>query len=129
MCVFLCSSRRRHTRCALVTGVQTCALPICWYPKAVPVGDAGALAVIEGYATPPAIARLSDDTATILADFAPSPAPAIPGTMRYHRWRGRDGLEIGGWLVLPDGEVSNVPRSEEHTSEIQPLLRISYAVF
>src|SRR3546814_4996071 len=28
-CVFLFSSRRRHTRCALVTGVQTCALPIC----------------------------------------------------------------------------------------------------
>src|SRR3546814_4620290 len=27
MCFFL-SSRRRHTRCALVTGVQTCALPI-----------------------------------------------------------------------------------------------------
>src|SRR3546814_9050887 len=24
------SGRRRHTRCALVTGVQTCALPICW---------------------------------------------------------------------------------------------------
>src|SRR3546814_7080247 len=41
MCILLCvivcvgtlwylffSSRRRHTRCALVTGVQTCALPI-----------------------------------------------------------------------------------------------------
>src|SRR3546814_8942002 len=32
VCIFLfCfffSSRRRHTRCALVTGVQTCALPI-----------------------------------------------------------------------------------------------------
>src|SRR3546814_5354688 len=30
MCLFcFCvSSRRRHTRCALVTGVQTCALPI-----------------------------------------------------------------------------------------------------
>src|SRR3546814_9643794 len=27
---FFVSSRRRHTRCALVTGVQTCALPICW---------------------------------------------------------------------------------------------------
>src|SRR3546814_13733627 len=26
--VFFLSSRRRHTRCALVTGVQTCALPI-----------------------------------------------------------------------------------------------------
>src|SRR3546814_13790691 len=25
---FFFSSRRRHTRCALVTGVQTCALPI-----------------------------------------------------------------------------------------------------
>src|SRR3546814_2442816 len=27
--LFFFSSRRRHTRCALVTGVQTCALPIC----------------------------------------------------------------------------------------------------
>src|SRR3546814_8709586 len=27
--LFFLSSRRRHTRCALVTGVQTCALPIC----------------------------------------------------------------------------------------------------
>src|SRR3546814_2133048 len=26
--LFFCASRRRHTRCALVTGVQTCALPI-----------------------------------------------------------------------------------------------------
>src|SRR3546814_2913355 len=26
--LFVFSSRRRHTRCALVTGVQTCALPI-----------------------------------------------------------------------------------------------------
>src|SRR3546814_5589382 len=31
LCFFF-SSRRRHTRCALVTGVQTCALPI--YNKA-----------------------------------------------------------------------------------------------
>src|SRR3546814_20171073 len=29
ICVFF-SGRRRHTRCALVTGVQTCALPIFW---------------------------------------------------------------------------------------------------
>src|SRR3546814_13538200 len=28
MFIFFCSSRRRHTSCALVTGVQTCALPI-----------------------------------------------------------------------------------------------------
>src|SRR3546814_9410332 len=30
---FFFSSRRRHTRCALVTGVQTCALPISAYPR------------------------------------------------------------------------------------------------
>src|SRR3546814_1776442 len=29
---FFFSSRRRHTRCALVTGVQTCALPIVFPP-------------------------------------------------------------------------------------------------
>src|SRR3546814_11576973 len=29
---FFFSSRRRHTRCALVTGVQTCALPIWGFP-------------------------------------------------------------------------------------------------
>src|SRR3546814_18508444 len=28
MLLLFCSSRRGHTRCALVTGVQTCALPI-----------------------------------------------------------------------------------------------------
>src|SRR3546814_2808819 len=29
MCIFFLSRERRHRRCALVTGVQTCALPIC----------------------------------------------------------------------------------------------------
>src|SRR3546814_17017840 len=29
---FFFSRRRRHTSCALVTGVQTCALPICFAP-------------------------------------------------------------------------------------------------
>src|SRR3546814_6746306 len=31
--MFFFSSRRRHTRCALVTGVQTCALPILYRPR------------------------------------------------------------------------------------------------
>src|SRR3546814_4492921 len=52
MSFFFFSSRRRHTRCALVTGVQTCALPI-YIDKKVesnviiknqgPGGDSGAL--------------------------------------------------------------------------------------
>src|SRR3546814_17309684 len=33
MFLFFFSSRRRHTRCALVTGVQTCALPISPHPE------------------------------------------------------------------------------------------------
>src|SRR3546814_3479150 len=33
---FFFSSRRRHTRCALVTGVQTCALPISRAPVSIP---------------------------------------------------------------------------------------------
>src|SRR3546814_7826465 len=39
--IFFFSSRRRHTRCALVTGVQTCALPICpWLRRRViPIGS------------------------------------------------------------------------------------------
>src|SRR3546814_4601479 len=38
ICCFF-SSRRRHTRCALVTGVQTCALPI--YSAMVPQARLG----------------------------------------------------------------------------------------
>src|SRR3546814_9875336 len=33
--LFFFSSRRRHTRCALVTGVQTCALPISEKPNLI----------------------------------------------------------------------------------------------
>src|SRR3546814_3232510 len=41
--VFFFSSRRRHTSCALVTGVQTCALPISVYFAAVVALYAGLL--------------------------------------------------------------------------------------
>ncbi|HWV61400.1 MAG TPA: S9 family peptidase [Sphingopyxis sp.] len=80
-----------------------------WYPSAVPGADGSVLAVVEGYARPPAIARLSNGEAEVFADFAPPSPPAIPGAMRYHRWQGRDGLEIGGWLVLPEGEAKDLP--------------------
>src|SRR3546814_4708377 len=48
LCVtyFFFSSRRRHTRCALVTGVQTCALPIL--AELARLGEiAGALRLLE----------------------------------------------------------------------------------
>src|SRR3546814_1238843 len=40
------SSRRRHTRCALVTGVQTCALPISGIATGAAVALAGAVGFV-----------------------------------------------------------------------------------
>src|SRR3546814_7598344 len=42
MSIFCFSSRRRHTSGALVTGVQTCALPISWKELVENAIDAGA---------------------------------------------------------------------------------------
>src|SRR3546814_10521523 len=54
---FFFSSRRRHTRCALVTGVQTCALPISASPSAR--WTAPSLAAVPDFilASPPAARR------------------------------------------------------------------------
>src|SRR3546814_6451563 len=46
--IFFFSSRRRHTRCALVTGVQTCALPIST-GEAVPGYD---LRIVDEHGNP-----------------------------------------------------------------------------
>src|SRR3546814_19038209 len=59
ICVCFFSSRRRHTRCALVTGVQTCALPIsCLVPALAQAQD--------------------DDAAQTTAPSAASKTPAKP---------------------------------------------------
>src|SRR3546814_8495903 len=52
MCFFF-SSRRRHTRCALVTGVQTCVLPISMKVGAPVIGlnDSGGARIQEGVAS------------------------------------------------------------------------------
>src|SRR3546814_6235962 len=34
-----------------------------------------------------------------------------------------------GFLMLDSGDITGMGRSEEHTSELQSLMRISYAVF
>src|SRR3546814_8553229 len=50
--LFCFSSRRRHTRCALVTGVQTCALPILvsFLVEGAHAHDLATLLDIEGVA-------------------------------------------------------------------------------
>src|SRR3546814_3556683 len=45
---FFVSSRRRHTRCALVTGVQTCALPISTMPDLLPAAGETRTEMIRG---------------------------------------------------------------------------------
>src|SRR3546814_8580250 len=47
--MFFFSSRRRHTRCALVTGVQTCSLPIfTTLPTSSFFSSADSFAMIRG---------------------------------------------------------------------------------
>src|SRR3546814_2757085 len=65
--IFFFSSRRRHTRCALVTGVQTCALPICRRLDEAEIGegiaDFGAL--VEAEAADDAVRHADRDEAIL----------------------------------------------------------------
>src|SRR3546814_1866626 len=91
------SSSRRHTRCALVTGVQTCALPIwCRLPS------------------PP-----------IRTTRITSPPSATGPGIFYSP--GTETQPIA--VARRTAPIRSAHRSEEHTSELQSLMRISYAVF
>src|SRR3546814_9048128 len=113
MCVvFFFSSRRRHTRCALVTGVQTCALPI-YYAD----GNLDFLEALQD----------AGDTVNSLSDGGAHCGTicdaASPTFMLQHWVRDRKGHRIALEHAVKR------QRSEEHTSELQSLMRISYAVF
>src|SRR3546814_7425971 len=99
--LFFFSSRRRHTRCALVKGVQTCALPICGAVRKRAPGHGG---------VDPRMDRRRAQARTDGVEAA------------RHRALQR--------LSLQRRRLSDRrQRSEEHTSELQSLMRISYAVF
>src|SRR3546814_21189579 len=100
---FFFSSRRRHTRCALVTGVQTCALPIL-------IG----VAIVVGWVLVAIFAALLapfDPNATILPFQKPG---AIDPTTGKTFWFGTDkiGRDIlsriiyGGQRVLIYGPIA-----------------------
>src|SRR3546814_9356557 len=95
--VFFFSSRRRHTRCALVTGVQTCALPI--YTDNAPSSIGSKASESPENADRILIPRSSAESSKPLNSSAP-----------------------------PLTKFASM-RSEEHTSEVQSLMRISYAVY
>src|SRR3546814_5215658 len=111
--VFFFSSRRRHTRCALVTGVQTCALPILMDADlvilCVPVGVMGPVAA-EIAADLPADAIISDVgscKAGILAALQEAlpgrtiiPAHPVAGTENSGPEAGFASLFKGRWCII-----------------------------
>src|SRR3546814_10530526 len=115
---FFFSSRRRHTRCALVTGVQTCALPILQHLLAL-LGlgverDRALVVVQHGEVEAVDIGDVAKLAAGGVADTRALDLDHVGAEPGQQLRAGRPGLHM---------------RSEEHTSELQSLMRISYAVF
>src|SRR3546814_4691570 len=118
--MFVFSSRRRHTRCALVTGVQTCALPISRQPATLdPIGqqDAAVCTVLGGDAADP-----------VRRQGIGIGRPESRCRVGARQLRPRRG-EVPAMRAQQVVAAFVVERSEEHTSELQSLMRISYAVF
>src|SRR3546814_7446938 len=140
--IFFFSSRRRHTRCALVTGVQTCALPIftligiflAGYRTAIfamgPLALATFWVALTQYVKP----EQRRAVAAVALVIVLTGAAAV--VVAYHS-RFADVatfLSDPGSLIKPPREFTQLDRqimsrSEEHTYELQSLMRISYAVF
>src|SRR3546814_995949 len=84
--IFFFTSRRRHTRCALVTGVQTCALPIC-SPAHWHVFEEENLFLLEGRLT----LRIGAETHVMTAgDYACFPAGQQAGHRSEERRVGKE---------------------------------------
>src|SRR3546814_8376049 len=112
MFFFVFSSRRRQTRCALVTGVQTCALPI---------------SPLIAYAVK------ANPNKSVIATLAALGAGADVVSIGELRRAMAGGVPANRIVFSGVGktreELTEALRSEEHTSELQSLMRISYAVF
>src|SRR3546814_16006568 len=119
VCRYFFSSRRRHTSCALVTGVQTCALPILlfrdgidrWLPRTVFASrlPAALLAHTGGNTTPnPDYFR-----------FAQAAAPALLETARA---MDRDG-HISAYVDLKKGARMIVSCNERSRASPDSILR------
>src|SRR3546814_9730644 len=117
---FFFSSRRRHTRCALVTGVQTCALPIFAHRRRQRLElRAGGRHARRGYHR---VGRrrggrgLAERAGVELLD------------QRFRRVD-RATLADAGDHRMQSVEAAFEQRTEANTSELQSLMRNTYAVF
>src|SRR3546814_7967079 len=134
MCFFF-SSRRLHTRCALVTGVQTCALPI--YP----------VTLLEyryaGFGFR-ATEQWTNKNSSVLTSEGNTRKNADGSNAKWCIMQGEVDGSNAGILFMAFPSNYNFPEplriwpenanggrgsSEEHTSELQSLMRNSYAVF
>src|SRR3546814_10699566 len=125
---FFFSYRRRHTRCALVTGVQTCALPIY---SSISLFSAG------GNITPTTMAGGNGGVRD--GRYWYPPILSVTASSGSIYWDGGRCGDLGCDSGIPPIELSPSPlgqveflaagRSEEHTSELQSLMRTPYAVF
>src|SRR3546814_5517743 len=134
---FFFSSRRRHTRCALVTGVQTCALPIS-EERELPVGEIGDIVLrlpLAPGCLPTLWRRHGHFQDAYLSQhpgyYTTGDAGLVDADGFVHVMsRVDDIINVAGHR-LSTGAIEQIvaARSEEHTSELQSLMRISYAVF
>src|SRR3546814_4081235 len=116
--LFFFSSRRRHTRCALVTGVQTCALPI--YRLRTERQEVAACAASpdfrqQRFKVVHVISKIG------CGPWATAMLAGPPSSGRFRLEREHVDMNLVRRMFSE--------RSEEHTSELQSLMRISYAVF
>src|SRR3546814_10366404 len=121
MFLFFFPSRRRHTSCALVTGVQTCALPIQidWPGRE----DFIRVQLPAGDEADPADRVLIDGSVLANAPFR----PAIAALKQRPARREIDRRFV---YIDPKPDYRSISfRSAEHTSALQSLMRLSYAVF
>src|SRR3546814_10331140 len=127
--VFFFSSRRRHTRCALVTGVQTCALPIYWKSRT------GSLTTEKSSAGfPVEIFEPEANSSSTRLIRVRSRADAVQSTWLLSDaitvWSAQAGAAATRTAAATrPAPAKRLRRSEEHTSELQSLMRHSYAVF
>src|SRR3546814_2035920 len=85
--LFFFSSRRRHTRCALVTGVQTCALPI----YVAPAADASATPAFDIEAIKVSDAALGEfPYFSLPAGYEPMNRPVQMDYARFPFWTGQE---------------------------------------
>src|SRR3546814_5349051 len=112
MDLFFFSSRRRHTRCALVTGVQTCALPIFSGIIALgTVGENNSLMYEEKIAT-----------LTAIVEAVAGRVPVITGASEYDARRairyGQAAAKAGanGLMLLPP--MVYVPRPDRKSTRL-----------